>query len=145
MKDKKNTSAILLVEDDPGHAKLIEKNLKRANIGNDIIRIDNGQTALDFVFSEGDYKEKNRPSQLLILLDLNLPVLNGYEVLTRIKTDKKMRRIPIIILSTTENPAEISKCYDSGCNLFITKPMENLCDDVKKIGQFLSLVKIAVE
>ena len=81
---------ILLVEDDPGHALLIEKDLRRANITNTIVKVDNGQKAVDFVFNN----EGGQRGPLLILLDLNLPILDGYQVLKTIKNDERTKRIP---------------------------------------------------
>ena len=136
---------ILLVEDDPGHARLIEKNLRRSNITNDIVIVSDGQQALDYLFGEGEYAgEGERASPLLMLLDLNLPVLDGYQVLQRIKADKRTRRIPVIILTTTDNTREVSRCYDLGCSVYVTKPVdyEQFSEAIRKIGLFLSVVTI---
>ncbi len=136
--------AILLVEDDPGHARLIEKNLRRSNIKNDIIAVGDGQQALDYLFGEGEYVGIEHASPLLVLLDLNLPVLDGYQVLKRMKADERTRRIPVIILTTTDDAREVSLCYDLGCNVYITKPVdyEQFSDAIRKIGLFLSVVTI---
>jgi CheY-like chemotaxis protein len=136
--------AILLVEDDPGHARLIEKNLRRSNITNDIVTASDGQRALDYLFAEGEYAGNERPSPLLVLLDLNLPVLDGYQVLERMKADERTRRIPVIILTTTDDAREVSRCYDLGCNVYVTKPVdyEQFSDAIRKIGLFLSVVTI---
>src|SRR3989337_2525064 len=131
---------ILLVEDDPGHALLIEKNLRRANITNEIVKFDNGQKALDFLFKdEGGLREP-----LLILLDLNLPVLDGYQVLKTIRNDERTKRIPVVVLTTTDNPHEVARCYEHGCNLYVTKPVEyeELSRPIQSLGQFLSIVKV---
>ena len=136
--------AILLVEDDPGHARLIEKNLRRSNIKNDVIAVGDGQQALDYLFGEGEYVGIEHASPLLVLLDLNLPVLDGYQVLKRMKADELTRRIPVIILTTTDDAREVSLCYDLGCNVYITKPVdyEQFSDAIRKIGLFLSVVTI---
>lgn len=83
---------ILLVEDDPGHARLIEKNLRRGKLSNDIVTVSDGRQALDYLFGEGDYREKGYESPLMVLLDLNLPVLHGYQVLKLIKSDETYPR-----------------------------------------------------
>ena len=136
--------SILLVEDDPGHARLIEKNLRRSNITNEIVKVGNGQQALDYLFSEGEYAVNERTSPLLVLLDLNLPVLDGYQVLQRMKANERTRRIPVIILTTTDDAREVSRCYDLGCNVYITKPVdyEQFSEAIRKIGLFLSVVTI---
>ena len=135
---------ILLVEDDPGHARLIEKNLRRANIKNEIHFATNGQEAIDYLFCEGEYANNNHASHLLVLLDLNMPVLDGYQVLERIKTDERTKRIPVIILTTTDDPREVSRCYELGCNVYITKPVdyEQFAEAMRKLGLFLLVVKM---
>lgn len=135
---------ILLVEDDPGHARLIEKNLRRANITNQIMQASDGQQAIDYLFKEGRYVGSPHDPPLLVLLDLNLPVLNGYQVLKRMKEDPSTRRIPVIMLTTTDDAREITKCYDLGCNVYITKPVDyqHFSDAIRKIGLFLSVVSI---
>ncbi len=142
MSDLKQTS-ILLVEDDPGHAVLIQKNLKRGGVTSDIIVLDNGRKAVDFLFRRGDYASDRRPLPDLILLDLNLPVLDGYQALNIIKGDERVRRIPIIVLTTTDNPAEVCRCYDLGCNVYITKPVDygQFSHTMRSLGAFLSLIR----
>ena len=138
-----NSVVILLVEDDPGHALLVEKNLRRSNIMNDIIMLSDGQKALDYLFNEGEYAElKPPPLSILILLDLNLPVLDGYQVLKRLKADERTRRVPIIILTSTDDPREVARCYELGCNIYVTKPVayDKFSDAIQKLGLFLSIV-----
>jgi CheY-like chemotaxis protein len=135
---------ILLVEDDPGHAILIEKNLRRAGIANNIITLDNGQKAVDFLFKEGDYQADTNPAPLLVLLDLNLPVLDGYQVLKIIKNDMRTRQIPVVVLTTTDAPHEIVRCYELGCNVYVSKPVDytEFSEAIRNLGLFLSVVKI---
>jgi len=132
---------ILLVEDDAGHARLIEKNLFRAGITNEIVFFNNGQSVLDYL--DADCLGQETFQSLLILLDLNLPVLSGYEVLARIKADERTKKIPVIILTTTDLPQEITKCYELGCNIFITKPVQydEFCTAIRSLGLLLSIVK----
>lgn len=135
---------ILLVEDDAGHALLIEKNLRRAGIANSIIKLDDGQKAVDFLFKSGAYSGDEHPSPLLILLDLNLPVLNGEQVLGIIKNDARTKQIPVVVLTTTDNPQEISRCYELGCNVYVTKPVEydKFTEAIRTLGLFLAIVKV---
>lgn len=136
--------AILLVEDDPGHARLIIKNLRRANLTNEIVAVEDGQQALDYLFSEGEYAGDVPPTPMLVLLDLNLPVLDGYQVLKRMKADERTKRIPVVILTTTDDTREVERCYDLGCNVYITKPVDyqQFSEAIRKIGLFLSVVTI---
>jgi CheY-like chemotaxis protein len=133
---------ILMVEDDPGHARLIEKNLRRSGIMNELINFDNGRAVLDYFFKgsiNADIHEKT-----LILLDLNLPEIDGFEVLEKLKGDERTKKIPIIILTTTSNPKEIDRCYQLGCNIYITKPVDylNFSEALSKLGMMLAVVKI---
>lgn len=116
---------ILLVEDDQTHAFLVKKNLRRGGFENNIITIDNGEEALEFLFAEGRYIDRPLPDPLLVLLDLNMPGINGYQVLERMKANPATRKIPVIVLTTTDEPREINRCYELGCNLYITKPVDN--------------------
>jgi CheY-like chemotaxis protein len=129
---------ILLIEDDPGHTRLIEKNLRRANITNDIVKATDGQRAVDYLYkTEG-------ASTLLVLLDLNMPVLDGYQVLERMKTDERTKRIPVIILTTTDDAREVARCYELGCNVYITKPVdyEQFSEAIRKLGLFMMVMMI---
>ena len=140
----KQEVTILLVEDDPGHARLIEKNLRRSNITNEIVPLSNGQQAVDYLFGEGVYANAKRPSPMLVMLDLNMPILDGYQVLRRMKSDERTRRIPVVILTTTDDAREVQRCYDLGCNVYITKPVdyEQFAEAIRKIGLFLSVVTV---
>jgi CheY-like chemotaxis protein len=135
---------ILLVEDDPGHARLIERNLRRAHITNAIITLSDGQEAVDYLFKEQTYAGAGHAMPLLMLLDLNLPGLDGYQVLTRLKADERTRHIPVIILTTTDEPYEIERCYTLGCNVYVTKPVEyaQFAEAIHTLGLFLSIVEV---
>jgi CheY-like chemotaxis protein len=135
---------ILLAEDDPGHTRLIEKNLRRANIKNEIVFATNGQEALDYLFCEGDYADNKHTPHMLVMLDLNMPVLDGYQVLERMKNDERTKRIPVVILTTTDDPREVRRCYELGCNVYITKPVdyEQFSEAIRKLGLFLLVVTI---
>ncbi|MDY6924610.1 MAG: response regulator, partial [Pseudomonadota bacterium] len=99
---------IVMVEDDHGHARLIEKNIRRANISNEIAHFADGGTALDYLFSE----EVRLNGPMLILLDLNLPDMSGTDILERVKGDDRLKRAPVVVLTTTDDKTEIQRCYD---------------------------------
>jgi CheY-like chemotaxis protein len=138
---------IVLIEDNEGHARLIEKNLRRANISNPIVRLVDGQQAIDYLFDERMYGNTQRRPPLLVLLDLNLPVVDGYRILERIKSDDRTKSIPIIILTTTDDAHEINRCYELGCNVYITKPVEydQFSEAIARLGLFLSIVMLPNE
>ncbi len=139
-----NNVKILVIEDDPGHSRLIEKNLRRANIINEIILLNDGKKALDYLFGEEESSGKEPVSTMIILLDLNLPVIDGFKVLEHIKNNACTKNIPVIILTTSSDSQEISRCYDLGCNVYITKPVayEKFSDAIKKLGLFLSVADV---
>jgi DNA-binding response OmpR family regulator len=130
---------IVMVEDDHGHAKLIEKNIRRANINNEIMHFADGGTALDYLFSEPVLA--NGP--LLILLDLNLPDMSGTDILAKVKEDHRLKRAPVVVLTTTDDKVEIQRCYDLGCNVYITKPVdyEAFAGAIRQLGLFLSVMQ----
>jgi CheY-like chemotaxis protein len=133
---------IVMIEDDDGHALLIRKNLERAGIANELLHMPDGAAAIEFFFGEGSQKHKH--DKTLILLDLNLPKVDGYEILRRLKEHEPTRAIPIIVLTTTDNPREVDRCYEMGCNVYITKPVEydNFSDAIRKLGLMLAVVKV---
>ena len=139
----KQEVTILLVEDDPGHARLIEKNLRRASITNEIVLASDGQAAIDYLFGAGKPAGDQHPS-LLVLLDLNLPVVDGYQVLRRMKGDERTKHIPVVVLTTTDDTREVSRCYELGCNVYVTKPVEyeQFSEAIRKLGLFLAVVTI---
>jgi CheY-like chemotaxis protein len=134
--------SLVMIEDDEGHARLIEKNLRRAGIGNQLTHLGDGNKAIDYFFGPESSAQRNQKT--LVLLDLNLPQVDGYEVLKRLKNDENTRSIPVIIVTTTDNPREINRCYDLGCNVYVTKPVEYemFSDAICKLGLMLAVVKI---
>lgn len=133
---------IIMVEDDEGHARLIEKNIRRAGIANAIRHFLDGTTALDYLFNAPDGPKMNGPA--LILLDLNLPDMSGIDILTKIKSDERLKRTPVVVLTTTDDKKEIQRCYDLGANVYITKPVnyENFARAIQQLGLFLSVIQV---
>ena len=135
---------ILLAEDDDGHARLVERNLKRAGITNQIVRARDGQEALDYVYRRGQHSARDGGEALLLLLDINMPRVDGIEVLRRLKEDESTEKIPVLMLTTTDDPREVERCYHLGCSIYITKPIEYeaFVEAVKRLGLFLQIVQI---
>lgn len=133
---------IILTEDDDGHAALVEKNLRRAGVMNGFTRLRDGQEAIDFVKS-GKLDECG-PNACVLLLDIKMPRVDGVEVLRQLKANPKTATLPVIMLTTTDDPREVEKCYQLGCNVYITKPVEyeTFVDAVKRLGFFLQVVKL---
>ena len=136
---------IIIAEDDDGHAVLIQKNLERAGVANPIFRVKDGQEAIEVVESEANLAfADGTPHGLLILLDLNMPKLSGFEVLAHIRNNPKTSSIPVIILSTTDNPREIQRCYDLGCNVYVTKPVnyDSFLEAIRRLGLFVQVIQL---
>ena len=133
---------IVMVEDDHGHAKLIEKNIRRAGISNEIRHFLDGSAALDYLFKAPEGPALNGPA--LVLLDLNLPDMSGIDILEKIKTNQHTKRLPIVILTTTDDETEIKRCYDLGANVYITKPVEyeSFAHAIRQLGLFFSVMQI---
>jgi CheY-like chemotaxis protein len=134
---------IVLVEDDDGHATLVERNLARVGVANALLRLRDGQQALDFL---GEQKnDPTRKSQsILLLLDIKLPRVDGIEVLRQLKADPQTVLIPVIMLTTTDDPREIERCYELGCSVYITKPVDYqaFVEAINRLGLFLQVVRI---
>jgi CheY-like chemotaxis protein len=135
---------ILIAEDDDGHAELIKEGLTDSGICNQIIRFSNGEEVWQFISCTGDKEVRDINKSYLLLLDINMPKMNGEEVLTRIKSDIELKEMPVIMLTTTDDPREVETCYQLGCNLYIVKPIEFLkfAEALKLLGLFIQIVKI---
>ena len=133
---------IVMIEDDEGHARLIERNIRRAGIMNDIRHFVDGGTALAYLHADRDGPAYNGPA--LVLLDLNLPDMSGTDILADIKSNEKLRRTPVVVLTTTDDKVEIQRCYDLGCNVYITKPVnyDSFADAIRQLGLFLSVIQV---
>lgn len=134
---------IVMIEDDEGHARLIEKNIRRAGIMNAIRHFTDGTTALDYMFTDAAGPALNGPA--LILLDLNLPDMSGTDILAKVKAEASpLKRTPVVVLTTTDDKVEIQRCYDLGCNVYITKPVnyESFAQAIRQLGLFLSVIQV---
>jgi CheY-like chemotaxis protein len=138
---------ILMAEDDEGHAYLVRQNLEEAGVSNQIVHVTNGQEALDYIQSQGAYAGRVPNGPLLLLLDINMPLIDGVEVLRQLKANHDTAKLPVIMLTTTDDPREIQKCYDLGCSCYITKPVEydRFVEAIRRLGLFLTIVKVPRE
>jgi len=143
MADSKGV-VILIAEDDEGHTALISRNLKRAGLANPIITFKDGRETLDFLTCKGEGPHRERGAQNLLLLDIRMPKVDGIDVLRQLKKDEELRKMPVIIITTTDDPREVDQCYKLGCSSYITKPVdyEKFVEVIKKLGLFLLVVKV---
>jgi CheY-like chemotaxis protein len=135
---------IIMVEDDEGHARLIEKNIRRAGVNNEIIPFMNGTDALAYLLGPDGSGTVSAGRQLLVLLDLNLPDMTGIDILQKLKDNQHTRRSPVVVLTTTDDSREIQRCYDLGANVYITKPVnyDGFANAIRQLGLFFSVMQV---
>lgn len=141
---KSKELTILIAEDDDGHAELIMTGLKESGICNNMIRFIDGKQTWDFLSGEGNNVVIDLDKSYLLLLDINMPKMDGIEVLELIKSNDNLKKLPVMMLTTTDDPREVEKCYALGCNIYITKPVDFLkfAETLKRLGLFIQVVKI---
>ncbi len=137
-----NPVTIVMIEDDDGHARLIERNIRRAGVTNEIIHFSDGATAYAY-FNELETQPADK-TPILVLLDLNLPDVSGIDILEYLKNDGHLKVAPVIVLTTTDDNTEIQRCYDLGCNVYITKPVDyqQFATAIRQLGLFFSVIKV---
>lgn len=135
---------IVMIEDDEGHALLIERNIRRAGVTNNILPFKNGTEAVRFLFGPDGSGSVNSGRALLILLDLNLPDMSGVDILKRVKENEHLKLTPVVVLTTTDDEREIKRCYDLGANVYITKPVnyESFANAIRQLGLFFSVIQV---
>lgn len=136
--------SIIMIEDDEGHARLIEKNIRRAGVSNEIIPFVTGNDALAYLFGADGTGAVSAGRQLLILLDLNLPDMGGVDILEKVKGNIHTKRSPVVVLTTTDDSREIQRCYDLGANVYITKPVDydGFANAIRQLGLFFSVIQV---
>jgi len=117
----KEDTVILQAEDDDGHATLTRMALREVGVNNQIIRFRDGQETVDFLFGTGQGPSREADVHYLLLLDLRMPKVDGISVLRRIRQDEQLRRMPVVVLSTTDNPHEIKTCKSLHCSCYVVK------------------------
>lgn len=141
-----NAIEILLIEDSPSDANLTMQSLQQAKITNRLHWVEEGEAAMDFLYRRGNYADAPRPD--LIVLDLNLPGMDGQEILAEVKADADLRRIPVVILTTSSNEEDVLRSYDLNANCYVTKPfnVQQFIQVVQLISDFwLTAVKLPPE
>jgi CheY-like chemotaxis protein len=137
---------ILIADDDDGHAFLVEDNLRRSGVSVPILRFSDGQEVLDFLFGKSGNHRFDPSRPYLLLLDIRMPKVDGVEVLRQAKAHEDLRRLPIILLTTTDDPREVARCHELGCNVYIQKPVswDRFASAISKLGDFISLVQVPI-
>ena len=121
----KQNQAILIVEDSPEDYEATVRAFRKAGLANSIMRCENGEEALDYLYRRGVYADPEKsPRPGIILLDLNMPGLDGRGLLTIIKNDNNLKKIPVVVLTTSSDERDIDKCYEEGANSYINKPVD---------------------
>ena len=136
------TQRILVVDDEPHIRDVICFAIERAGMASTTAR--NGTEAMKFLLGGDGTGAVNRGRALLILLDLNLPDMTGVDILKRVKENEYLKRTPVVVLTTTDDTKEIQRCYDLGCNVYITKPVnyENFANAIRQLGLFFSVIQV---
>jgi CheY-like chemotaxis protein len=143
MNDIREVVRILLVEDNPGDVRLTQEALKEAKFRNTLHVVGDGVEALAYLRQQGKYSGATRPH--MVMLDLNMPRMDGREVLEAIKTDPDLRRIPVVVLTSSEAETDIAKAYELHANAYVTKPVgiDHFLEVVKSIEEFwVEIVKL---
>ena len=135
---------IVMVEDDEGHARLIERNIRRSGVNNEIVPFSSGTAAVNYLLGSDDSGMDHKGEALLILLDLNLPDMSGIDILRRVKESRYLKCAPVVVLTTTDDSHEIKRCYELGCNVYITKPVnyESFANAIRQLGLFFSVIQV---
>ena len=136
-----NTAPIIvIIEDDEGHAILVRQNLEAAGLNNEFLHFRDGQAALDFFFKPG--RTTAAMHSYLILLDIRMPKVDGIEVLRRLKADPELHKLPVIMLTTTDDSREVERCHQLGCNIYIQKPVDydKFTEAIRRLGMFMTLL-----
>jgi CheY-like chemotaxis protein len=135
---------IVMIEDDEGHARLIERNIRRSGVNNEIKPFTDGTSAVTYLFGKDGSGIEHKGHALLILLDLNLPDMTGIEILRQVKENRYLKSTPVVVLTTTDDSQEIKRCYELGCNVYITKPVnyESFANAIRQLGLFFSVIQV---
>ncbi|MCA8916472.1 MAG: response regulator [Planctomycetes bacterium] len=142
-KRRTHTMEILLAEDDSGHATLVKSNLRNVGIQNKIRHFEDGQEVLNFLSEKENGGEHiDYENAYMLLLDIRMPKVSGDEVLRQVKNNPRLQLMPVIMLTTTDEPQEVRRCHELGCNDYITKPVDydEFVEVIRRLGMFLQIV-----
>jgi CheY-like chemotaxis protein len=135
---------ILITDDDEGHVILVQDNLRASGIANPMFTFGDGQELMDFLQGVHPQHRFDGGASYLLLLDIRMPRMDGVEALRRIKSDTRLKKLPVIMLTTTDDPREVDRCHELGCNCYLTKPVDysQFAETINRLGLFISLMKL---
>ena len=137
-----NLGYILLADDNEDDLELETRALAQYRIANEIVVVRDGAEALDFLYRRGDFRDRSPSDPLVVLLDINMPRLNGLEVLEQMKAEPQLRQIPVVMLTSSRQGPDVERCYKLGANAYVVKPVDfaQFADAVKTIGKFWAVL-----
>ncbi len=135
---------VLIAEDDEGHAILVQQTLRDAGLGNRVQHFTDGQAILNYLFRQGPGPQREINQAYVLLLDIRMPKVNGVEVLQQIKASPELRTLPVIMLTTTDDPREVIRCHELGCSVYIQKPVDydKFSEAIRRLGLFIMLLLV---
>jgi CheY-like chemotaxis protein len=141
------TLSVLIADDDDGHATLVQRNMRRAGLAAELVHLRDGQEVIDYIYRRAPWTNRPQHDAVALVLDLNMPRLGGIEVLASLKRDQRLTRIPVFVLTTTDNPAEIDRCYALGANICLVKPVDfgAFSDMIQRFAAFLMTAQMPGE
>jgi two-component system response regulator len=138
---------ILLVEDSQADAEMAMDALREANLANPVVHLEDGVECLDYLYARGAWADRERLDPAVVLLDIKMPRMNGLDVLTQMRSDERMRRIPVVILSSSREESDLARSWDLGVNAYVIKPVDvdQFFEAVRTLGQFWAVLNQAPE
>ena len=135
---------VLIAEDDEGHAILVQQTLRDAGLHNRIHHFTDGQAILDFLFRRGSDVQREAEQSYVLLLDIRMPKVSGIDVLRQLKAHDELRKLPVIMLTTTDDPREVTRCHELGCSVYIQKPVDydKFSEAIRRLGLFIMLLLV---
>jgi two-component system, response regulator len=145
--NKRVLRTILLAEDSPADAEMAMDALSDAHLANPVVHVEDGVDCLDYLYSRGTWEGHDSGDPAVVLLDIKMPRMNGFEVLTKMRADERLRRIPVVILSSSREESDLARSWDLGANAYVIKPVDvdQFFEAVRTLGQFWAVLNQAPE
>jgi two-component system response regulator len=145
--NKKELRTVLLVEDSVADAEMAMDALAEARLANPVVHVEDGVECLDYLYQRGAFAAREPGDPAVVLLDIKMPRMNGLDVLTRMRADERMRRIPVVILSSSREETDLARSWDLGVNAYVIKPVDvdQFFEAVRTLGRFWAVLNEAPE